>query len=101
MPGRTSKYTAKVNANLKLAAFDVLNTYPQAMTISDICARDMSLIGQTNQKMARILNELVEMGLVRKAKSKSKKRMVYMAVCHLEEATSDPTDYDFDAVEDE
>lgn len=95
MPGRTSKYSARTNGMLKLAALDVLNTYPYAMTISDICVRDMSLNGQTTQKMSRVLNELVEMGLVKKAKSRSKKRMVYMATCHLDEAMN-IEDQDFD-----
>ena len=100
MPGRTSKNSTRTNGMLKLAAHDVLNTYPQAMTISDICVRDMSLVGQTTQKMSRVLNELVEMGLVRKAKSKSKKRMVYMATCHLDEAT-DLEDQEFEETYDE
>lgn len=95
MPGRTSKYSARTNGELKLATIDVLNTYPEALTISDICVRDITLNGQTNQKMARILSELVEMGLVKKAKSKAKGRMVYMAVCHLEQA-EDKDDQDDD-----
>lgn len=100
MPGRTSKYSARTNGMLKLATIDVLNTYPQAMTISDICVRDMTLTGQTTQKMSRILNELVEMGIVRKAKSKKKKRMVYMATCHLDEAM-DLEDQEFEGLDEE
>ena len=79
------KYTKEQNSELRVRALGVLADSPNAMTIPEICAGDMGLMGQTPQKMARILNELVEAGFVMKTNSKSKSRMVYAAVCQLEE----------------
>jgi DNA-binding transcriptional regulator GbsR (MarR family) len=45
----------------------------------------MTLHGRSSQKMARVLSELNKMGLVRKAQSRSRKKMIYMAVSQLEE----------------
>jgi len=84
MPGRKSKYSKEQTQALTVAALDVLAESPNALTISDICARRISLQGQTTQKMARVLNELVEYGLVQKAKNKAG-RMLYMATAQLEE----------------
>lgn len=84
MPYRKSKYTKAQTQSLTLDAFDVLAESPTALTISEICVQRPSLIGQTTQKMARCLNELVEMGMVEKTKSKSG-RMLYMAVGQLQE----------------
>ena len=79
------KYTKDQNSELRVRALGVLADSPNAMTIPEICAGDMGLMGQTPQKMARVLNELVEAGFVMKTNSKSKGRMVYAAVCQLEE----------------
>ena len=68
-----------------MRAFGVLMESTEPLTIAEICQRDVHLVGQTTQKMARVLNELVEGGLVIKTKSKSKKKMVYAAVASLEE----------------
>ena len=99
MPYKKSKYSAATRGSVKMAVIDVLNTYPQAMTITEICASDMTLMNQTTQFMSRILNELVEMGMVKKAKSKKKKRMVYMAVCHLDKAYDEEDQSDPDEAE--
>ena len=80
---KTSKYTKAQTQAITLDALDVLNESPVALTISEICAQRGSLAGQTSQKMARCLNELVEMGMVEKTKSKSG-RMLYMAMSQLE-----------------
>ena len=80
---RKSKYTEEQTYNLTMEALDVLAESPAPLTISDICVRRISLISQTNQKMARCLNELVSWGLVKKAKNKAG-RMFYMAVSQLE-----------------
>ena len=53
---------------------------PQSMTIDEIKSQDMILQPLTSQKMARLIGNLIEMGLVRKGKSKSLGRMVYKAV---------------------
>lgn len=50
------------------------------MTIDEIKSQDMILQPLTSQKMARLIGNLIEMGLVRKGKSKSLGRMVYKAV---------------------
>lgn len=79
------KYTKDQNSELRVRALGVLAESPNALTIPEICAGDMGLMGQTSQKMARVLNELVEAGFVMKTSSKSKGRMVYAAVCQLED----------------
>lgn len=76
MPGRKSKYTKLQTQEMTMTALDILNESPTALTISEICVQSPLLIGQTTQKMARCLNDLVEMGAIEKAKSKSG-RMLY------------------------
>lgn len=78
------KYTREKSAEIRLTALGVLVDAGRPLTISEICAADMSLTYQSTQKMARELGSLVEAGLVRKTKSKSKGRMVYAAVASLE-----------------
>ena len=80
---RKSKYTKEQTQAITLDAMSVLADSPEALTISEICVRSPALMGQTSQKMARCLNELVEMGLVRKTKGSSG-RMLYMAEAQLE-----------------
>jgi len=82
MPYSKSKYTKAQTQALTLAAMEVLADSQQALTVSDICARKISLQGQTTQKMSRCLNDLVEMGMVKKTKNKAG-RMVYMATSQL------------------
>lgn len=79
------KYTKERSVEIRLAALGVLQDADRPLTISEICAADMSLTYQTTQKMARELADLVEAGLVKKTKSKAKNRMVYVAVANLEE----------------
>lgn len=78
------KYTREKSAEIRLTTLGVLVDAGRPLTISEICAADMSLTYQSTQKMARELGSLVEAGLVRKTKSKSKGRMVYVAVASLE-----------------
>ena len=86
MPGYVkSKYSKDINSELRVRALGVLTESPVALTIPEICQNDMTLNGHTPQKMARILNELVEAGFVMKTNSKNKGRMVYAAVCQLED----------------
>lgn len=82
---KQAKYTKERSAEIRLTALGVLQDAGKPLTISEICAADLSLTYQTTQKMARELSSLVEAGLVKKTKSKSKGRMVYAAVACLEE----------------
>ena len=58
----------------------ILNESEEAMTIDEIKSRDMILQPLTSQKMARLICNLIDMGFVRRGKSKSLGRMVYKAV---------------------
>ena len=82
---KQAKYTKERSVEIRLGALGVLQDAGRPLTISEICAADMTLTYQTTQKMARELADLVEAGLVKKTKSKSKGRMVYAAVACLEE----------------
>ena len=86
MPGRKTSGTDKArNQMYEFETLEVLSHATNAMTISDICANSFTLNGLSTPKMAHILKALVDMGLVKKTQSKSKKRMVYIAVSQLEE----------------
>nr|DAJ86046.1 MAG TPA: hypothetical protein [Caudoviricetes sp.] len=74
------KYSQMQNQELETKAFMVLAQTTQALTIPEICGQDFALSTQTPQKMARVLNNLCDMGAVIKAKDKSKGRMVYMSM---------------------
>lgn len=74
------KYSQMQNQELETKAFMVLAQTTKALTIPEICAGDFALQTQTPQKMARVLNNLCDMGAVIKAKDKSKGRMVYMSM---------------------
>lgn len=87
------KYTREKSAEIRLTILGVLVDAGRPLTISEICAADMNLTYQTTQKMARELTSLVEAGLVRKTKSKSKGRMVYAAVASLEGQGYDMEDF--------
>ena len=82
---KTSQFSAEQNGMIRTRALDVLANSVEALSIKDIQMRDMVICGYTTQKMARELNQLVEMGLVRKAQSKQRKCMVYMAVSVMNE----------------
>lgn len=74
------KYSQMQNQELETKAFMVLAQTTQVLTIPEICGQDFTLSTQTPQKMARVLNNLCDMGAVIKAKDKSKGRMVYMSM---------------------
>ena len=82
---KQAKYTREKTTEIRLTALGVLVDAGKPLTISEICAADLTLTYVTTQKMARELGDLVEAGLVKKTKSKSKGRMVYAAVASLEE----------------
>ena len=74
------KYSQTQNQELETKAFMVLAQTTQALSIPEICSQDFTLANQTPQKMARILNNLCDLGAVIKAKDKTKGRMVYMSM---------------------
>ena len=87
MPGRRSapKYTTEQNVDFGMRVLGVLAEAPEALEIKQIQASDMTLNNLTTQKLARVLSELSEMGLVLKSKSKSNGRMKYKARAMCEE----------------
>ena len=80
MRSSKSKYSQTQNQELETKAFMVLAQTTQALSIPEICSQDFTLANQTPQKMARILNNLCDLGAVIKAKDKTKGRMVYMSM---------------------
>lgn len=82
---KKAKYTATQTQEITMRAFGALCDSTTPMTIDEIQQADLFLISMTPQKMARVLNELVEKGVVAKTKSKAKGgRMVYMSIEVLE-----------------
>lgn len=82
MPGRVRVHRPSLEkeGEYKMRILSILNESEEAMTIDEIKNQDMILQPLTSQKMARLIGNLIEMGLVRKGKSKSLGRMVYKAV---------------------
>ena len=82
MPGRVRVHrpSPEKEGEYKMRILSILNESEEAMTIDEIKSQDMILQPLTSQKMARLIGNLIEMGLVRKGKSKSLGRMVYKAV---------------------
>ena len=87
MPGRSTgrKMSVEKEGELRMRTLSILADSDEALTIDEIKSRDFILAPITTQKMARIIGHLIEMGLVRKAKSKSLGRMVYKAVSKMVE----------------
>lgn len=80
-----AKYTVAQSQEIMMRAFGALCDSTEPMTIEEIQKADLFLVSTTTQKMARVLNELVEKGVVAKTKSKAKGgRMVYMSIEVLE-----------------
>lgn len=82
MPGRvtTRELSTEKEGELRMRTLGVLADSPEALTIDEIKSRDFVLQPYTTQKMSRVLAHLIEMGLVRKGRSKSLGRMVYKSV---------------------
>lgn len=81
MPGRKSKYSSEVNRQIKLELFSTLaeaGEYDNP-TLEWIQNHSIYLSGFSTQKLSRSLNEMVELGFVRKGKSRSG-RMVYRLI---------------------
>ena len=73
-----SKYSNEFNSELRVRALSVLANAERALTIQEICNSDLTLVNQTPQKMARVLNELVEAGFAIKGKRDNK--VTYKAI---------------------
>lgn len=85
------KYSQTQNQELETKAFMVLAQTTQALSIPEICSRDFTLANQTPQKMARVLNNLCDLGAVIKAKDKTKGRMVYMSMSSYNDMMNNPS----------
>ena len=77
---KTSKYSPRVNQELEIRVLDILAHSEESLSIQQIQQSDIILSKHTSQKITRILSKLIEMGFVRKGKSKSTNRMMYKAV---------------------
>ena len=73
-----SKYSNEFNSELRVRTLGVLADAERALTIQEICNSDLTLVNQTPQKMARVLNELVEAGFA--TKSKVNNRVAYKTI---------------------
>lgn len=97
MPGKYKrKLPSAKEGEYRITVLGILEESNVSLTIEQIKLHDMTLTYLTSQKMARILNYLVDMGLVRKAKDKSLNRMKYMSVAKMAEQGYDvivPSDY--------
>ena len=58
------KYTVEQSQEIMMRAFGALCDSQNPMTIDEIQQADLFLISTTAQKMARVLNELVEKGVI-------------------------------------
>lgn len=86
MPGYKRKYTKEQEGVFKVRALDILNNSEEALTINDIRASDPMILGPvTSQKLSRVLGTLIDLGFVKKSKSREKNCMVYKAVSKMRE----------------
>ena len=93
---QTSKYSKEFTDEMTGRIAVVLAEAQEAMNIQQIQLHDPNLVGITSQKMARMINHLVEVGLVAKAKGKDG-RMVYKCLAALEAEGVDPEPYRYGA----
>lgn len=93
---QTSKYSKEFTDEMTGRIAVVLAEEQAALNIQQIQMRDPNLNGITSQKMARMINHLVEVGLVAKAKGKDG-RMVYKCLATLEAEGVDVEPYRYGA----
>lgn len=81
MPARrsTPKYSTEQNVDFGMRILGVLAEAPEALEIKQIQASDLILNNLTSQKIAKVLAELSEMGLVLKSKNSRSGKMNYKA----------------------
>lgn len=80
MPGVKKKYSKEQTAIWRGEILLKLSHSEEAMSIQQLQAGSIFLNGVSSQKLARILAECVDMGLVRKAKSRTSGLMMYKSV---------------------
>lgn len=88
MPGfvKSRKFSKEKEGELKIRVLDILLSTEESMNIDEIKLQDVIFLGgYTNQKISRVLNSLIEMGLVKKSKSKSTGRLKYKSVAKMQE----------------
>lgn len=75
-----SKYSKKQNSEFEFGVLDALMKYPgEYLTIEGIKGANGYILGNLpSQKVSRVLNTLVDMGLVKKQKNKN--RMTYCSL---------------------
>ena len=73
-------FSTEEDNNNAVESKNILFMLYSSFILDEIKSQDMILQPLTSQKMARLIGNLIEMGLVRKGKSKSLGRMVYKAV---------------------
>lgn len=93
---QTSKYSKEFTNEMTGRIAVILADEQAALNIQQIQMRDPNLVGITSQKMARMINHLVEMGFVAKAKGKDG-RMVYKCLAVMEAEGVDPEPYRYGA----
>lgn len=93
---QTSKYSKDFTDEMTGRIAVILAEEQEALNIQQIQLRDPNLVGITSQKMARMINHLIEVGLVAKAKGKDG-RMVYKCLATLEAEGVDPEIYRYGA----
>lgn len=93
---QTSKYSKEFTNEMTGRIAVILAESQQALNTTQIQQLDMCLSGITPQKMARMINHLVDVGLVAKAKGKDG-RMVYKCLATLEAEGIDPEPYKYGA----
>ena len=93
---QSSKYSKKFTNEMTGRIAVVLAEEQGALNIQEIQQRDLTLVGITSQKMARMIGHLVDVGLVAKAKGKDG-RMVYKCLAMLEAEGVDPEIYRYGA----
>lgn len=89
MPGTRPKYNKQQTAIMEGEILYIISHSPEAITIDEMRAQSFTLANVSTQKIARILTRLIEMGMVIKAKSKSKNKMVYKSLATFVEESND------------
>lgn len=79
---KKSKYSDLDNQEMRVQCLGVLEDALRAMTIDEIRHADLNLATKTSQKIARILNEMAELGVITKGKDALTKKVTYKVICN-------------------
>lgn len=96
MPGVKKKYSKEQTAIWRGEILLKLSHSEEAMSIQQLQAGSIFLNGVSSQKLARILAECVDMGLVRKAKSRTSGLMMYKSVAVMKAQGYDVDEEEYD-----